>query len=384
MRVLIAFDKFKDALTATIACETARDILAELRPDWTPDLCPLADGGEGFATILTAAAGGTWQSVPVTGPRGQSVESGFGLVDVAALPDAAQVQLGLPSIQRLGVVEMATASGLESLAPADRNPWLTDSRGTGEAIQAAIRAGAEAVLLGVGGSATNDVGVGALQPLGWTAINAAGDPIRQVAPAGWRDLVGFEFESQGTPLPPIRIACDVANPLLGPRGATTIFGPQKGLQSSDRDALESEVSRVAALLAQATGRPGLEATPGAGAAGGIAYGLLTAADAKLVPGFDLVESWLGIAEKLTAADLVITGEGSFDDSSLDGKGPGSLVHRAREAGKPVWVFAGAVNLTTPLPDARVHAITPEGMALPQALAEAQSNLAISLRQALSD
>ena len=380
MRVLIAFDKFKDALTATTACEIARDILAELRPDWTTDLCPLADGGEGFATILTSVAGGTWQSVPVTGPRGTSVESGFGLVDIAALPEAAQAQLGLPGIQRLGVVEMATASGLESLAPADRNPWLTDSRGTGEAIQAAFRAGAEAVLLGVGGSATNDVGVGALQSLGWTAINAAGDPIRQVAPAGWRDLVGFEL--QGPPLPPIRIACDVANPLLGPRGATTVFGPQKGLQPADRDALESDVSRVAVLLAQAAGRPGLDATPGAGAAGGIAYGLLTAADAKLVPGFDLVESWLGIAEKLAAADLVITGEGCFDDSSLEGKGPGSLVHRSLDAQKDVWVFAGALNLTQPLSAVRIHAISPEGMPLTQALAEARSNLAMSLRQAL--
>jgi len=381
MRVLIAFDKFKDALTAPAAGEIARKVIRELRPNWITDLCPLADGGEGFATILTAAAGGTWQAVPVTGPRGQTVESGFGLVEVAALPDAAQLQLGLPGVQRLGIVEMATASGLESLAPAERDPWLTDSRGTGEAIQAAFRAGAEAVLLGVGGSATNDVGVGALQTLGWAALNAAGEPIHQVAPAGWRDLVSFAPPT--TALPPIRIACDVANPLLGPRGATTVFGPQKGLQPADRDALENEVTRIANLLAQAAGRPSLEATPGTGAAGGIAYGLLTAANAKLVPGFDLVESWLGITEKLAVADLVITGEGCFDDSSLEGKGPGSLLHRARAAGKPVWVFAGAVKLSNPPAGANIHAITPAGMPLPQALAECPAHLTAGLREALS-
>lgn len=381
MRVLIAFDKFKDALSAPAACEIARDVLTELKPDWTIEMCPLADGGEGFATILTSAVGGEWHPVEVTGPRGQAVESGFGLVEMARLTDGAQAQLGLPGVQRLGIVEMATASGLESLAPDERDPWLTDSRGTGQAINAALLAGAEAVLLGVGGSATNDLGVGALQELGWNAVTAGGAPIRQSAPAGWRDLAGFE---PGTSPPPqIRIACDVANPLLGPRGATTVFGPQKGLQSNDRDALESEIARVAKLLGLAAGRAGLEDTPGAGAAGGIAYGLLTALEAKLVPGFDLVESWLGVAGKLAAADLVITGEGRFDDSSLEGKGPGSLLARARADAKSVWIFAGAVALSTSPDGANVHAISPVGMELRQALANTPANLQAALRGALT-
>jgi glycerate kinase len=148
--------------------------------------------------------------------------------------------------------------------------------------------------------------------------------------------------------------------------------------------LENEVAQVAALLGHAAGRPGLETTPGAGAAGGIAFGLLTAAQAQLVPGFDLVEAWLGIDAKLAQADLVITGEGCFDDSSLEGKGPGSLLRRAQDQGTPTWVLAGAVQLNQEPPTgAQVAAITPPGMALAEALRTAPANLATSLRRRLS-
>ncbi len=380
MRVLVAFDKFKDALTAPAACEIAREVLSQARPDWSLETCPLADGGEGFATILTSAAGGEWHPVDVTGPRERPVRSGFGLVELERLPDAARAMLQLPGVNRLGVIEMATASGIESLHPKERDPWQTTSLGTGEAIRAAFAAGAEAVLLGVGGSATNDVGIGALDALGWQAQNAAGDPVSVLTPSGWSEIASFQPAIKT--LPPIRIACDVANPLLGERGATSVFGPQKGLLPADQDALESEVVRVAKLLGQAAGRPGRETTPGAGAAGGIAYGFLVAAEAQLVPGFDLVEAWLGIESKLAVCDLVITGEGRFDQSSLEGKGPGSLLRRARTAGKDVWILAGAITLDAPPPNASVLAITPEGMALPEALRLASENLATALRRKL--
>lgn len=381
MRVLIAFDKFKDALTAPAACEIVREILAAEKPAWELDLCPLADGGEGFATILTTAAGGTWQEQEVIGPRGQPARSGFGMIDVDRLPDSARTMLDLPSARRLGIIEMATASGLESLAPEERDPWQTSSIGTGQAVAAAIAAGAEAILLGVGGSATNDLGVGALSALGWQAVNTEGEPIAQLHPAGWSELAGFKTPPSG--LPPVRIACDVANPLLGERGATAVFGPQKGLKPGDFDALESEIARAASLLGDATRRPNLEATPGAGAAGGIAFGFLTAAGAQLVPGFDLVEEWLGIGPKLAEADLVITGEGRFDQSSLEGKGPGSLLNRATSAGKSVWVFAGALDCPKPPESAQLHAITPPGMSLPEALRTAPENLTRAVRQVVA-
>lgn len=382
MRALIAFDKFKDALTAPTACEIAREVIADMHPAWALDVCPLADGGEGFGTILTTAAGGVWQPLEVTGPRGAPCKSGFGIVDPTRLPAAARERLNIGGAKSLGIIEMASASGLESLSPDDRDPWQTDTRGTGEAIRAAIAAGADAILLGVGGSATNDIGMGTLSELGWTPVDADGSPLARMSPNGWSELVNFRHD--GSSLPPIRIACDVSNPLLGARGATAVFGPQKGLQPADQDALESAVAHAARLLGEATERPGLESTAGAGAAGGIAFGFLTATGAQLVPGFDLVEEWLGIAEKLEHAELIITGEGCFDESSLEGKGPGSLALRAAASGKLVYVFAGATRSTPELPqNCTVHAITPQGTPLLRALAEAGQNLAATLRRELA-
>ncbi|GAB5559402.1 MAG: glycerate kinase [Synoicihabitans sp.] len=382
MRALIAFDKFKDALTAPDACEIARDVLRNTHSDWTLDLCPLADGGEGFATILTAATEGIWHPVTATGPRGTACQSGFGLVKYERLPAAAKTRLELGAVDAVAIVEMASASGIESLTAEERDPWKTDSRGTGEVIRAAIEAGADAILLGVGGSATNDVGVGALTALGWKPVDADGNILSEYAPGSWDKLAGFKASSED--LPPIRIACDVSNPLLGERGATSVFGPQKGLQPEDRDSLEAEVARIAGLLGAAAQNPGGESTPGAGAAGGIAFGFLTVAGAKLVSGFDLVEEWLGIEPKLAAADLIITGEGCFDDSSLEGKGPGSLVQRAQALGKPAKVFAGAVRLSRAPESADVFAITPDGTDLPTALRKAGDNLAAKLRAVFTE
>lgn len=380
MRVLIAFDKFKDALTAPAACSITRDVIAAKHPDWTCDLCPLADGGEGFSSILTQAAGGTWHEVSTIGPLRSPCQAGFGLVELARLPVAVQDRLNLGSISRLAVIEMASASGIQSLTAAQRDPWQTDTTGTGRVIRAALNAGAEAILLGVGGSATHDVGLGALTALGWTAQNAAGSTVSAVNPAAW--LAITKLTPPAAELPPIRIACDVSNPLLGPRGAATVFGPQKGLTPDRLPELEAGTARIARLIGDAVNRPGLESTPGAGAAGGIAFGFLTAAQAQLVPGFDLVEEWLDLGPKVTAADLIITGEGRFDDSSLEGKGPGSLTHRATAAGKPIKIFAGAVAVTHPPADCEITAITPSGIDLPTALAQAAQYLTASVRERL--
>lgn len=378
MRVLVAFDKFKDALTAPAACEIATRVIAGARPDWETGSCPLADGGEGFATILTAVAGGQWVEREVTGPIGRPCSAGFGLVKVSALPVPARDQLALGDARTVAVIEMATASGLQSLNPEERDPWQTDTRGTGELIRAAAEAGADAILLGVGGSATNDLGLGALTALGWQARRADGSAIGAPCPATWADIASLH--PGDVSLPAVRIACDVANPLLGDRGATAVFGPQKGLKADDFPQLETQMTRLAGLLGNAAGRPGLEMTPGAGAAGGIAYGLLAAADARLVPGFDLVEAWLDIGPRLAAADLVITGEGRFDASSLEGKGPGSLALRAAAAGKSVWVLAGSVDLPQAPEGCEVSAISPPDLALLDALRATAANLELTLRE----
>jgi glycerate kinase len=377
---LIAFDKFKDSLTAQAAGEITHNIGAELHSDWTFDLCPLADGGEGFSSILTASVSGTWHEADVSGPLRTPSSAGFGLVDVSRLPKAVRQRLDLGHLTKLAVIEMASASGIQSLPPSQRDPWQTDTGGTGQLIRAAIEAGAEAVLLGLGGSATHDLGLGALLALGWRAEDIRGNELTAVHPASWAAI--HRLVPSDARLPPIRIACDVSNPLLGPRGAATVFGPQKGLKPADLPRLESESARIAQLLGQATQRPGLEATPGAGAAGGIAFGFLTAADARLVPGFDLVEEWLDLARKVEAADLIITGEGRFDESSLEGKGPGTLARRGAELGKPVMLFAGSIDIASPPVGCKLVSITPPGTELSVALATAAQNLAAAVRQSI--
>jgi len=414
MHVLIAFDKFKDSLTAPHACELTAAALRERHPDWTLDLCPLADGGDGFCEILTRAAGGIVETHTVTGPRGTPTPATIGFVPLANIPSPARTLLSLDMGRgsldipaTVAVVEMATASGLALLAPDQRDLWHTTTVGTGELIcLAAARPGVTAILLGVGGSATNDLGLGALTALGLTFHSADDTPVSPPIPAHWprvTHLTGCLSLSRpqtpspasipsrpvssdsfpNGPLPPIRIACDVNNPLLGPRGAAATFGPQKGLRPADLARLDHECARLAHLLCAHTGRPGsLMDLPGAGAAGGISFGLMAATDAKLLPGFDLVSAWLDLERKLAAADLVITGEGSFDDTSLTGKGPGAVAARALALGKPVHVFAGAVSLLKPRDHLTLHAITPAGTPLAQALRAAPELLTAAVRQSL--
>lgn len=377
MRVLLAFDKFKDSLTAQDACAATAAALRERHSDWQVDACPLSDGGEGFAEILTAAAGGTLQQVRVTGPRGRPVTAGLGLVGYAQVPPAARGLLPppeRPAGARIAVIDMASASGLALLARAERDVWQATSFGTGELIRAAAAADVAAILLGVGGSATHDLGLGALAALGLTFLSADGAAQEPPIPARWPAIARLDG-SVRRPLPPIRIACDVNNPLLGPRGAAATYGPQKGLRAEDLPRLDAESGRLARLLGAHCGRPeALREIPGTGAAGGISFGLMAAAGAELVPGFEFVSAWLDLEARLARADLVITGEGRFDDSSLQGKGPGAVAARALALGKPVHVFAGRATLAQPPARLQVHSITPPDMPLERALREAADNL----------
>ncbi len=375
MRVLVAFDKFKGALGAGAACAAAAAALQAKHPDWIIDPCPLTDGGEGFCETLTAAVHGRLEFAQVSGPRGGKVRAPTGHVAWRDIPAAVRARLTSgnhePEIENsLAVIGLASASGFE-LLPADRrDPWHTSTLGTGEQLRAAAQAGVAAILLGVGGSATNDLGLGALAANG---LKLDGLP----TPATWPQISRLEGRVD---LPPVFIACDVTNPLLGPAGATATFGPQKGLRPADLPRLEAEMARMAALLCAACGRSlALADTPGTGAAGGIPFGLMVAADARLVPGFDLVSDWLDLPARLAAADLVLTGEGRFDATSLGGKGPGSLLREARRLGKPVHVFAGSLGV--PVDEAH-HAITPPGLPLTEALPRTAELLSAAVRRHL--
>lgn len=369
MRVLIAADKFKDALTAGEACAAIAEGVRRARPEWPVELCPLTDGGEGFAPILTKAAGGDWVRREVAGPLGAPVGAGFGVVATAALPAAVLARLGCAAGGRLAVIEMAAASGLALLRSGERDVWRTETGGAGELIAAAAARGVGGILLGVGGSATNDLGLGALQALGLELLDANGRRVEGAAPRVWPRVARIDA-SRLKKLPPLWIACDVTNPLLGPRGAAAVYGPQKGLRAETLPALEREAARMTGLLCAACGTGvALAETPGAGAAGGIAFGLMAATGARLVPGFDLVGEWLRLAERLATADLVITGEGRFDDSSLQGKGPGSLVRAALASGKAAHVFAGRIDAAE-TPGLRLHEVSPRDVPLAEALPKA--------------
>jgi glycerate kinase len=390
MRVLLAFDKFKDSLTAPAACEIAATALAGSHPDWELDPCPLADGGEGFCDILTRAAGGEIETHPVTGPRGARVAATIGLVPLARIPPAARALLAIddprPGAEgtdgRLAVIEMASASGLALLAPDQRDPWHATTLGTGELLRLAARPGVAAIVLGVGGSATSELGLGALAALGIEFRTATGGLVMPPIPARW-DQIARLTGRLAPGLPPIRIACDVTNPLLGPRGAAAVYGPQKGLRPEDFSRLDHAAARLALMLCAHCGQPdSLMDTPGTGAAGGISFGLMVAAKARLLPGFDLVTAWLDLERRVAAADIVITGEGRFDDSSLSGKGPGAVAARALALGKRVHVFAGQVAGTAPA-GLSLHAITPAGTPIEDALRTAPALLAAAVQRTMT-
>lgn len=388
MRVLLAFDKFKGSLTAPEACAAAGEGLRDVHPDWEIDACPLADGGDGFASILTRAAGGRLLTRTVTGPRGDPVEAAFGLVPLAQIPARARERLKLgweiPAEATIALVDLASASGLALLTPDRRDPWQTSTLGTGELLRAAIESGAAAIVLGAGGSATHDLGLGALAVLGWNLRSAAGERVHPPTPARWPEIERIT-SAPPAPLPPIRIACDVINPLLGPRGAAAVYAPQKGLGPGDALRLEHETARMALMLcARCTQPDTLMDEPGAGAAGGFAFGMMAAAGARLVPGLSLVADWLDLDTRLAAADLVLTGEGAFDASSLEGKGPGEVLRRAAALGKPAHVFAGQLDAASPGAGCTCHAITPPGVANGTALLHGAEFLQLAVRGAFAE
>jgi glycerate kinase len=382
MRVLIAFDKFKNALSARAACQVAFEALRVKHPDWEFDVCPLADGGEGFAETLVGACGGEFVETFVKDPRSKPIAARYGLVECGKLSMPAAERLAKLSgkffeKERIAVLEMSAASGLELLTAEERDPWQTTTVGTGELLSAAAQRGVAAILLGVGGSATNDLGVGALEGVGFRFLDRDDKLVSPPCPTNWESISRMSGKIE---LPPIFIACDVTNPLLGPDGCTNVYGRQKGLSDDDVPRLEQRANRMASLLCASCNQPISMATaPGAGAAGGLAFGLMVALNAKLLPGFDLVADWLNIRERAASADIILTGEGKFDATSLTGKGPGGIVALAHKLNKQVHVFAGSLGVpAAPC----LHAISPPGLPLKEALRKTPELLQCAILKAL--
>ena len=354
MRILIAPDKLKGSLTALEAAEAiARGVLRSI-PGASIDIAPIADGGEGTAEAIRAACGGEWARVPVLGPLGREIPARY-----AWLPGG------------VAAIDMSEASGLWRLASGTLEPLLASTFGTGQLIADALRRGARKILVGLGGSATNDGGIGMAAALGYRFLNASGEPIEPV-PAALPALRHIVPPAEGFSREVVVVGlCDVCNPLLGERGATCVFGPQKGADVAAVETLERALEQLADVVLADLGQD-FRGTPGAGAAGGLGFGLLSFCRAELKPGFETVAEMFDLEARIAAADWTITGEGRLDLQTLEGKGPAGIAAIARRRGKPVAALAGIVVDDPRIVQAfdRIVAAKPLGMPIDEAIRHA--------------
>ncbi|MCE5359718.1 glycerate kinase [Candidatus Igneacidithiobacillus taiwanensis] len=326
LRILIAPDHYKGSMSAPAAAQIMQQAFARHFPGATFDLLPLADGGEGTAAAFQQAKAGLVEKVAVRDPLGRWREADLVLLDAG----------------KTAVVEMAQASGLLLLRPEERNPLQTSSHGTGELLRAALERGAETILIGLGGSATNDGGMGMLTALGarfydakGKELSATGKDLARVAKADFSQLHPRLAEVH------LLAICDVDNPLLGPTGATQVYGPQKGADAAALSALEAGMRNYLHHLEADSGKA-LAALPGAGAAGGLGMACLFLG-AQLRSGIGVIAELLQLEERIAAADLVITGEGCIDEQTLHGKTIAGVLRVAQRQARPVVVIAGALR-----------------------------------------
>lgn len=346
MKIVIAPDSFKESLSAEGVAKAIGRGFSEIYPTADVVLLPVADGGEGTTDALLAATAGQRISQKVTGPLGTSVDAFWGLLGQVAHSQSTQDhrQTNAASNSKTAVIEMAAASGLDLITPAQRDPLTTTTRGTGELILAALDRGVEHIIVGLGGSATNDAGAGMLQALGVALLDESGNDIPPGG-GGLSKLHTVDVTKLDPRLQSVRfeVACDVDNPLVGPNGASAIFGPQKGATPELVEVLDKNLAHFAKLTLAATGNDIIN-TPGAGAAGGLGGAFLGYLNATLKSGIDIILDAVSYESHLDAASLVITGEGRIDSQSIRGKTPVGVSKRAKAAGNiPVIALAGSVS-----------------------------------------
>ncbi len=326
MKLVIAPDSFKESLSASAVAEAIATGWARVYPDAELLLCPMADGGEGTVDAVLAVTAGERRECQVQGPLGAPVTAHWGW---------------LPGQQAM--VEMASASGLHLVAPQQRDVLRASSHGTGELIRAALDAGARRLVLGLGGSATNDGGAGLLQALGVRFLGADGNELPSGG-AALQQLQHIDLTGLDTRLArlEVMVAADVDNPLCGPQGASAIFGPQKGASEQQVAQLDQALAHFADVMSATLGED-VRHCPGVGAAGGLGFAAKAVLKAQFRPGVELVAELCGLADMLQGADLVITGEGRLDGQSLHGKTPVGVARLARSAGVPVIALAGSLG-----------------------------------------
>jgi glycerate 2-kinase len=332
MRVLIACDSFKDALAAPEVCRAIAKGFLKTHPGADVIEMPLSDGGEGVLDILRQVLRLQPVSLEVCDPLGRPITASY----------------GISADGKTALVEMAAASGLQILTLAERNPLLTSTFGTGQLLADAKARGIQHILLAIGGSATNDAGIGAAAALGWQFRDANGVPVMPTG--GNLSKIARMIPPAEVPFPRMDVLCDVTNPLSGPTGASWIYGRQKGGNDQMLAELDDGTRHIAALFEQQTGRKGLAGMQGAGAAGGLGFGAVAFMNATLKRGIDVVLDMVGFDAAAAGADLIITGEGHIDGQSVQGKLVQGVCARAGHA--PVIALCGKLSAGTD----QIHAI----------------------------
>lgn len=327
MKIVIAPDSFKESLSALKVATIIEKGFREIFPHATYVKCPIADGGEGTVATMIEATNGKMHHVNVVGPLGNNIEAFY----------------GLSGNKQQAFIEMAAASGLELVPPELRNPLLTTSYGTGELIKACLDTGVKQIIVGIGGSATNDGGAGMLQALGAKLLDQNGQQIK----FGGQALAELAHIDVSMMDPRIKtcqfsIACDVSNPLIGKNGASVIFGPQKGATNEHIEILDRNLEHFADIIKRDLNVE-VHYIAGAGAAGGMGAALLAFLQAELKPGFDIIAKTLNLESIMQDANLVITGEGRLDSQSLNGKVPFGVAQLAKKYHIPVIAIVGSLG-----------------------------------------
>ena len=327
MRILIAPDSYKNALSALEVAKSLKSGLQKIFHDAAFEILPMADGGEGTVEALIDATGGQIINTRVHDPLMRPIESSFGVTGDGIT----------------AVIEMASASGIQLITSEERNPWITTTFGTGELIHAALDRGCRDIILGIGGSATNDCGMGMAAALGIKFLDQSGN---SVGPGGGMlaevvqiDMSGLDERIRETK---IMVACDVTNPLTGAEGASHVYGPQKGADPEMVKKLDSNLKKFSDLIMKQLGKD-VGKIPGAGAAGGLGAGLIAFLDGELVEGVPAIAAKTGLDEAVAKADIVITGEGGIDFQTQFGKTPYGVAQVAKKHGKPVIAVAGTIG-----------------------------------------
>ena len=329
MKTVIVIDSFKGSLSSIEAGQAAAEGIKRVFPDAETQVCPLADGGEGTVETLISGMGGAIRNLSVTGPLGEKVNGKYGILDDGVT----------------AVMEMADAAGITMVPPEKRNPMDTTTYGVGELIRDAVDRGCRKFIIGIGGSATNDGGVGMLQALGFEFLDNEGKPVAYGA-QGLEKLVciGTQHAMEELKGCEFHIACDVKNALCGPEGCSAVFGPQKGADADMIRKMDAWFADYAALAAAACADEKVDPDyPGTGAAGGLGFAFRTFLHGVLEPGVELILRETKLEDKLQDADVVVTGEGRLDGQTVMGKAPIGVAALAKKHGKRVVAFSGCVT-----------------------------------------